>query len=186
MLKRNNAVFLASLTGFSMVIGALVSQHFFGMEPCFKCIHQRFLVLLAAILLFSIWCIMINSDPIKKVSYHVKGIVSVVLSFGALYSTYLAYNIASDHLVGAKDELGFLFSTCTSLGPFDNFPVALDEMLPSVFAASGSCSGDIAKVLGIEMPYYVMAYSVLAGLVAARFIVGHGLEINRQFHTKSK
>lgn len=155
---------------FIFFVAAIFYQYMFEMPPCFKCIQQRSLLLLTGFLSLSGWFVISSADPIYPRGYIFKSTVSSMFMVASSVAAYFAYRIASEHLALNENELSFLFSVCESGSPFPEWLPQLDEWLPSLFAATGSCAGDIATAFNIEMPYFVMASALFTGITAACFI----------------
>jgi disulfide bond formation protein DsbB len=170
MLLPNRTLLFTSTIAFSSFFIAIFYQHYFDMDPCFKCIQQRSFLLLSGFLAFFSWVILTSSNPNHRSAYIVKSILSFTLAFMGAYSASAAYHVAKDHLSAAHSEFSFLFSTCSTNSPLPEW-LPLDVWIPDLFAATGECSGDIAKAFGIEMPVIVQGISLIFVTLIFCFII---------------
>lgn len=166
---KNYGWIVINIGAFSLFMGALFYQYILDMQPCFLCIQQRTLI-------FSIWVISIIGATLgvkKHYSPSIKlTVIDLFLVALVMLSAVYAYDISSAHMdMASAGEFGFMFSTCEGGSPFPSF-LPLDTLSPGLFGVMASCDGDVAEALGLKMPVYVQAFSVLVmAICCAKFLL---------------
>lgn len=151
-----------------LLFGALAYQYVLDMHPCYLCIQQRALVLAVYLTSLIGYLLLLNKPENTSWGFKLADFILVVLT--AIAAAY-AYDISGSHVAMASaGEFGFMFSTCEGGSPFPNF-MPLDIWWPEVLGVKASCDGEVAKALGVEMPVYVQAFSVLVIMVCCAKLV---------------
>ncbi|RUO55949.1 disulfide bond formation protein DsbB [Pseudidiomarina homiensis] len=132
---------LLAATAFGLFGTALYMQYGMGLEPCVKCIYQRFAIL------------MIGVAALLPLIAPKLGLVRLVGFAGWLTAAIWGFLIANEHVMTQQSANAF-FAVCDT---FPNFPkwFALHRWFPEVFSATGLC-GDINwQFAGLSMPEWM-------------------------------
>ena len=132
---------------------ALVSQHFFDMQPCPWCVLQR--VIFVAIALV---CLIGAAIPARAGRIGAALLVALLALCGiaaALWQHFKAAASASCNLTLADKIIGAL---------------QLDSLLPDVFAPRASCADAAVSLFGIPYDFWSLALFVLCGIAALRVL----------------
>lgn len=129
------------------VLGALVGQHGFDMQPCPWCILQRLIFAVIAIVA------LIGSVPRSYVARTVSATLVILLSLAggaaAVWQHAVAAKSASCNLTLADKILSAL---------------RLNTTLPEVFEPRASCADAAVNLLGMPFEYWSLALFVLIAL----------------------
>jgi disulfide bond formation protein DsbB len=127
---------------------ALVTQHGFGMQPCPWCVLQRaiFVAIALAALLGCVW-----RSPTGRLS---SALATAVLAGLGVAAALWHYFVASD---SASCNLTLADRIVSGL--------ALDTLLPPVFAATASCADAKVRLLGLPYPFWSLGVFVAIGAV---------------------
>ena len=142
-----------AVTSFALLGGALVLQHFFGMNPCPLCIFQRIAFILAGTL--SIGAVLLGPRHAARWFGAGTGLVSLV---GAGISAWHLRLLAQPEKLSCGPGLSDML---------ENFPLA--RVLPRVFAGSGDCATAGEPIFGLPLAgWALMAFLLFAlGSMAA-------------------
>lgn len=157
---------LLAAIAFGLFGTALYMQYGMGLEPCVKCIYQRFAML------------MIGIAALLPLIAPKLGLVRFVGFAGWLTAAIWGFLIANEH-VATQQSANAFFAVCDT---FPNFPkwMPLHRWFPEVFSATGLC-GDINwEFAGMSMPQWMrIIFASLAGagilVVLARLIKNRAL-----------
>jgi protein dithiol:quinone oxidoreductase len=135
---------------------ALYTQFQMGMQPCQWCVLQRLQFIVIA-LLAALAC----GTAVLRMQLLSRGLAvfAAVMALGGVAAALW------QHLVAASSD-----SCKRTLADVVIRDLGLDELLPSVFSATASCS-DKAQLLGLSYEWYSLAVFVVVGtaaLLAAR------------------
>ena len=132
------------------VVFALISQHFFDMQPCAWCVFQRLLVLLVSLVC---WVSLAVSRRGLFWVQRLAGALVAITAIGGVISAAYQYKIASN-----------LFSCDLTFA--DRFMVEsrLDATLPWLFGIFATCADARVNLLGIEYALWALALFALLAL----------------------
>lgn len=143
-----------ALGGVAAVGAALVSQHFYGMQPCPWCVLQR--AIFAAIGLVALLGALLPFGLLRRGL----GVVVLLLAASgvaaALWLHFVAASSASCDLTLADRIIGDL---------------GLDARFPEVFMATASCADAKVDLLGLPYEVWALALFVLIGAAAVRLVL---------------
>jgi protein dithiol:quinone oxidoreductase len=136
-----------ALTCLAAVGAALVSQHFFDMQPCPWCVLQRLLFVLVAgvCVLGLLWRGRLGTQVVSALLL----VLAAAGAGAALWQHFVAASTDSCKLTLAERIMA---------------ASGLDGLFPEVFQARASCADAAVKLLGLPYEYYSL---VLFALVAA-------------------
>ncbi len=149
---------LLALFAFTVVGIALVSQHYFDMQPCPWCIVQRMLFSLIGFvaLLGAVWPHRRARRP-HFLATLVISFLAVLGAASAFWQQVFAAKSSSCHRTAADIIVGF---------------TQLDVVLPEIFQARASCADASVSVLGV--PYAI--WSLIAFVIVASVALKAHLE----------
>jgi protein dithiol:quinone oxidoreductase len=153
--RRTDALLgFVALGGVALVGAALITQHFFDMQPCPWCVLQRliFLAVSAAALLGLLW----RSALGRRVSGGWVVALSLCGVAAALWQHFVAASSASCDLTLADRIVA---------------ATGLDGWLPEVFAAYASCADAAVDLAGVPYEFWSLAgfiFLAIAGRSAMR------------------
>jgi disulfide bond formation protein DsbB len=135
---------------------ALVSQHWFDMQPCAWCVFQRFLYLCLTLLCW----LGLLAGRWSAAAGRIACALAALLAFGGAVSAWYQYDVASN-----------MASCAQTLA--DRFIVesGLEETVPWLFGVFGSCADAKVELLGFEYVLWSLALFtilLLAALTALR------------------
>jgi protein dithiol:quinone oxidoreductase len=133
---------------------ALVAQHAFYAQPCPWCVLQRLLFLGIAVV-----SAVGLSRSMNRWRIPIGGLVLVLALLGIASAAW-------QHFVAAK-------STSCKLTLADKIvrqQLHLDELLPSVFEARGSCADAAVNLLGIPFDFWSLGLFAAIGVAAIQFM----------------
>lgn len=131
---------------------ALYFQHYRHLSPCVLCIYQR-----CAIFGIAIAAMIALINPRN-------GFWRLCALALWIYSAWIGFGLA--HQQAKLQFAPSLFETCPVYPEFPNW-LPLDKLLPSVFAASGSCADKVWQFMTIEMSQWMQLIFIAYLLVAA-------------------
>ncbi|MEO6032596.1 MAG: disulfide bond formation protein B [Burkholderiaceae bacterium] len=136
---------------------ALVSQHFFDMQPCPWCVLQRvvYLAIALACLIGLAW----SSAAGRVVAGGLALLLALCGAAAALWQHYRAAASASCNLTSADRIISTL---------------QLDRALPSVFEPRASCADAAVSLLGVPYDFWSLVLFVLIAITAIRVLRSHG------------
>jgi protein dithiol:quinone oxidoreductase len=133
---------------------ALLSQYAFDMQPCPWCVLQR-LLFLAIALISAI-------GLLRRMRKHKVPVGGLVLNL-ALAGVAAA---AWQHFVAARSQSCNL----TLADKIVSRTLHLDRLLPSVFAARGSCADAAVNLLGIPYDFWSLGLFAMIGIAAVQYM----------------
>lgn len=140
------------------VLGALVAQHGFDMQPCPWCTLQRLIYVLIAVVA------LVGAVPTSYLARTVAATVIVLLSLAggaaAVWQHAVAAKSASCNLTLADKILSALH---------------LNKALPEVFEPRASCADAAVDLLGVPFAYWSLALFVLLALTSIVSMRAHHL-----------
>lgn len=141
----------AGLLAIAAVLAALFTQHKMGMQPCPWCVLQRLqFVVIAALALLGAASGALRLQILSR---------SLAVGVALLAASGVAAALWQHFVAAAKD------SCKLSLADQIINELSLNDMLPSVFAATASCA-DKGKLLGLPYEWYSLAVFVAVGAAA--------------------
>ncbi|MBW0454382.1 MAG: disulfide bond formation protein B [Candidatus Kinetoplastibacterium crithidii] len=150
----SNKLFLIMfiLSFFSIII-ALISQHFFDMQPCAWCVIQRLLFFLIGII--SLISFFINKVIISRIL----ALLIATLGIAGILAACLQKIFSSDDL------------SCTTVTAADKIisNSGFDSAIPWLFNIYASCADDPVTLFGIE--YFILSLSVFVLLTLISFSI---------------
>ncbi|WP_225968717.1 disulfide bond formation protein B [Candidatus Kinetoplastidibacterium crithidiae] len=156
-MKQNhfsNKLFLIMfiLSFFSILI-ALISQHFFDMQPCAWCVIQRLLFFLIGII--SLIGFFLNKVIISRIF----ALLIAALGIVGILAACLQKIFSSDDL------------SCTTVTAADKIisNSGFDSAIPWLFNIYASCADDPVTLFGIE--YFILSLSVFVLLILISFSI---------------
>lgn len=157
-LRRRAWTCLAT-SAIALVVIALYFQYGMGLEPCVKCIYQRFAVVMIAV-------------AALPAMFAAKQLWARLVSFGGwLVSAGWGFWIAHSHATLQQSANSF-FATCDTFPRFPDW-MPLHEWFPRMFSATGLC-GDIDwQFLGMSMPEWMRVIFAAYFVVALVLLVLH-------------
>ena len=126
---------------------ALVSQHFFDMQPCPWCVLQR--LIFVAIALVCLIGAAIPARPGRAGAALLAGLLALCGIAAALWQHFKAAASASCNLTLADKIISAL---------------QLDSLLPDVFAPRASCADAAVSLFGIPYDFWSLALFVLCAI----------------------
>jgi disulfide bond formation protein DsbB len=142
---------LVSFICFGSIGAALVSQHFFDMQPCPWCILQRMIFILIGIASLGVYAVSNN----KKSSLGLLGSISLLSTCGEVAALYQL-------LVASKS-----FDCKVSLAEKIIFWTDLNNLVPDVFGIFAMCGDANPLVFGIPYIYYsIFLFMAISSLAA--------------------
>jgi protein dithiol:quinone oxidoreductase len=142
---------VAALLSLAAVAAALVTQHQLGMQPCQWCVLQRLQFIVIALLAGAA-----AGAAVLRMQLLSRGLAL----FAALMALGGVAAALWQHFVAASSD-----SCKRTLADVIVRDLGLDELLPSVFTATASCS-EKAKLLGLPYEWFSLAAFVLVGTAA--------------------
>ncbi|MFO1329868.1 MAG: disulfide bond formation protein B [Rubrivivax sp.] len=142
-----------ALTGVGAVGAALVSQHFYGMQPCPWCVLQRLIFLAisaAAVLALAL------GGWVRRVALVLLVLLTGCGAAAALWQHFVSANSASCNLTLADRIVGGM---------------QLDAHWPEVFMATASCADAKVDLFGLPYEAWSLALFALMGAVAVRLLL---------------
>ena len=139
----------AVLVPLAAVAAALVSQHFFDMQPCPWCVLQR--VVFVAIALAALPGLLVQRAGVRRASAAAVLTLSLSGSAAALWQHFVAASSVSCNMTLADRIVGGL---------------GLDELAPQVFAAYATCADAAVKIAGISYEFFSLTLFIALGLAA--------------------
>lgn len=147
--KRAGPLFgLAAIASFAGVGAALVSQHAFAMEPCAWCVLQRLLFVVIAV-----------AALVGLAVRRVGALLVALLSFAGVASA------SWQHFVAARSA-----SCDLTLADRIVSGLALDRLLPDVFAVRASCADAAVRLLGMPYEFWSFALYVAFAVISLRLL----------------
>ena len=142
-----------AVAGFAAVAAALVSQHWFDMQPCAWCVLQRLIFIAASLaaLLGLAW---------RGSGGRITGGALVLFTACAGMAAALW-----QHFVAAKSE-----SCNLTLADRIVAGLGLDASLPDVFQARASCADAAVKLFGLYYEWWSLALFALLAFAALRVL----------------
>ncbi|WBF65832.1 MAG: disulfide bond formation protein B [Candidatus Kinetoplastibacterium crithidii] len=139
---RNKLFLIIFILSFFSILIALISQHFFDMQPCAWCVIQRLLFFLIGII--SLISFFLNKVIISRIS---------ALSISAL--GILGILAACLQKIFSSDDL-----SCTTSTAADKIisNSGFDSAIPWLFNIYASCADDPVTLFGIE--YFIFSLSI--------------------------
>jgi disulfide bond formation protein DsbB len=146
---------IVALLSLAAVAAALVSQHYFGMEPCPWCVLQR-LIFVAIAIACGIGLIWRGAS-----GRALAGALVMLLALGgvaaALWQHFYAAASASCNLTLADKILNAL---------------SLPSLMPEVFSPRASCADAAVNLLGVPYDFWSLGLFVVMGLAALSILRG--------------
>jgi len=139
---------LISLLCVFAVIAALISQHYFNMQPCAWCVTQRLIYIFIAIVSAGLAIL-----SLRRILASIGSAIIVGVSFTGIAAAWYQENFA------AKS-----FSCAQSFADQLIVKSGLDEALPWLFGIFASCADARVTLLGVE---YATWSLLLFGLIGA-------------------
>lgn len=139
------------------LIAALVSQHRFDMQPCPWCVLQR--LLFVAIALACALGLLWRGPPGRVVGAALAMLFADAGAAAALWQHFVASKSASCDLTLADRIVSGL---------------ALDRLLPDVFAVRGNCADAAVDLLGVPYEFWSLALFAVIGAAALVLLVRPG------------
>jgi len=130
---------------------ALVSQHFFDMQPCPWCVLQR--LIFVAIAIVCLVGTVLRSGAVRLAAASLALLLALAGIAAALWQHFKAAASASCNLTLADKIISGL---------------QLDSALPDVFAPRASCADAAVSLLGIPYDFWSLALFVLCAAAALR------------------
>jgi disulfide bond formation protein DsbB len=151
MSPKIGLVVVATLSIVSL-IGALISQHMFGMQPCAWCILQRLMFVIIAML--SIIFIFVEKN--NKISFVFLIFLATLGLAASLYQNFVA----------AKS-----FDCNVSIAEKIISSLKLNEFIPEVFGIFALCADKTPKLLGIDYSWigFIM-FAIISDILALSLI----------------
>jgi protein dithiol:quinone oxidoreductase len=141
----------AGLLALLAVGAALYTQYKMGMQPCPWCVLQRLqFVLIAALALLGAASAKLRLQMLSRAAAAVVALLAASGVAAALWQHFVAASTDSCKMSLADQIINDL---------------TLNELLPSVFAATASCA-DKGKLLGLPYEWYSLAVFVAVGAAA--------------------
>jgi protein dithiol:quinone oxidoreductase len=141
----------AGLLAIAAVMVALFTQHKMGMQPCPWCVLQRLqLVVIAALALTGAASAAMRFQLLARATAALVALLAASGVAAALWQHFVAASADSCKMSLADQIINDL---------------ALNELLPSVFAATASCA-DKGQLLGLPYEWYSLAVFVAVGAAA--------------------
>jgi disulfide bond formation protein DsbB len=158
-ISHTGTAVLIALLAWAGVGAALVSQHFFDMQPCPWCTVQRLLYILVG--LFAVL-----SLPVKQSSLRARALL-LLAGLAAIGGLAAALH---QHFVAAQT------SSCAYTAA-DRFMMAtgLDELLPALFKATAACDEANAPMLGVPYSLWSAALALMLLLLVGRALLRAGV-----------
>jgi protein dithiol:quinone oxidoreductase len=144
-----------ALTCLAAVGAALVSQHFFDMQPCPWCVFQRLLFVAVAAV-----CVL-------GLMWHNRTGGRVVMALLLALAAAGAGSALWQHFVAASTD-----SCKLTLAERIMAATGLDGLFPEIFQARASCADAAVNLFGVPYEFYSLALFVVVALVALRLLRG--------------
>lgn len=141
---------LIAVAALSLLGGALVLQHFYGLNPCPLCIFQRIAFILVAVL--SIAAALLG--PRRSAAWFGAGAVLMSL-VGASIAAWHLRLLAQPEKLACGPQLSDML---------DNFP--LTHVLPRVFAGSGDCAAAGEPIFGMSLAAWALLWFLFFALAS--------------------
>jgi disulfide bond formation protein DsbB len=142
-------VFIA-IAALALLGGALVLQHFYGLNPCPLCIFQRIAFILVALL--SIGAALLGSRHAARWFGAAAALFSLV---GAGIAAWHLRLLAQPEKLACGPQLSDML---------DNFP--LTHVLPRVFAGSGDCATAGEPIFGMPLAAWALLWFLFFALAS--------------------
>lgn len=149
-VRRDPLPALIALVCFAAIGAALVSQHFFDMQPCPWCVLQRLIFALIGMAGLAAWAA--NALALRHVALALVLPLSLAGVAAALWQHFVAAASSSCNLTLADKILAQL---------------GLDASLPEIFQPRASCADAATNLLGVPYEFWSLALFVLLGVAAA-------------------
>ena len=133
---------ILALSALTLLLAALFFQYGMGLEPCIKCVYQRFAIVgIMVSAMIGLWGN--GSAMFRWLAYS-----------GWALSAGWGLKIAHDQVLVEEVVQSGGFSTCAIFAEFPSW-LPLDVWLPAIFKPTGIC-GEIAwQFLGYSMPVWM-------------------------------
>jgi protein dithiol:quinone oxidoreductase len=143
-----------ALTCLAAVGAALVSQHFFDMQPCPWCVMQRllFVAVAAVCVLGLLWRGRLGTQSVAALLL----VLAAAGAGAALWQHFVAASTGS-----CKATLAERIMAASGL----------DGLFPEVFQARATCADAAVKLLGVPYEFYSLALFAVVALVAFRIVL---------------
>lgn len=142
------------LVSLAAIGAALVSQHYFDMQPCPWCVLQR--VIFAAIALACLLGLVIRNGLGRGLASVLVLGLSLCGGAAALWQHFVAAATASCNLTLADRIVS---------------GIGLDGLAPEVFQARASCADAAVKLAGVPYEFFSLALFVIFALAAVRLLL---------------
>lgn len=150
---------LIAVLAWGGVAAALFTQHVLGMDPCPWCVIQRIAYLLVG--LFAVLSLFATQTSVRARAPLLLAVIAAIAGLSAALHQQLVAAATSSCAFTAADK--FLLAT------------GLDELLPSVFKATASCSDANAPLLGVPYALWSVALALILLILLARAFVKAGV-----------
>jgi len=151
-MNPNLGFILVAVISVLSLVGALISQHVFGMQPCAWCVLQRLIFVMIAIL--SIAAIFIEKN--NKLNFGFIIFFSILGIAAGLYQ----------NLVAAKS-----FDCNVSIAEKIISSLRLNEFIPEIFGIFALCAEETPKLLGLDYSWVGVIMFVIISDLALLFLV---------------
>jgi len=150
---------LIALLAWAGVGAALVSQHFFDMQPCPWCTVQRLLYILVG--LFAVLSLPVTQSSLRaRALLLLAGLAAIGGLAAALHQHFVAAQTSSCAYTAADR---FMMAT------------GLDELLPALFKATAACDEANAPMLGVPYSLWSAALALMLLLLVGRALLRAGV-----------
>ncbi len=146
--------FLIAAASAAMMVGALIMQHVFEMEPCPLCITQRVFVILAGIV--ALIAALHNPAACGRRLYSGLGIVTSLAGGGVSARHVWLQHLPEDQVPTCGPGLSYMF---------DALPMW--EALSLLFAGDGNCAEESWRFLGLTIPGWTLVCFIAFALTFA-------------------
>ena len=150
---------LIAVLAWGGVAAALATQHLLGLQPCPWCIIQRLCYLLVGV--FAILSLFATQTSVWARAPLLLAALAALAGLAAALYQHLVAAASSSCAFTAADK--FLMAT------------GLDELLPSVFKATGACDEANAPMLGVPYALWSAALAVVLLLAIGRAFMRAGI-----------
>lgn len=151
-MKIEKNIFYFGLIAFISIIAlsvALISQHYFGAEPCAWCIAQRIIIILIAFV--SIVGIFVKN----KFNIFMNIVLSFIGLIVALYQTYIVSSQGDCSVSLAEKIVTYL---------------KLNTLLPSIFESYALCTDSIATFLSVSFVTWGMLFFIFTITISIYYL----------------
>jgi disulfide bond formation protein DsbB len=158
-ISHTGTAVLIALLAWAGVGAALVSQHFFDMQPCPWCTVQRLLYILVG--LFAVLSLPVTQSSLRaRALLLLAGLAAIGGLAAALHQHFVAAQTSSCAYTAADR---FMMAT------------GLDELLPALFKATAACDEANAPMLGVPYSLWSAALALMLLLLVGRALLRAGV-----------